>query len=55
MSPLSKGQALSIGVTSYDGRVFAGLFGDRDAMPDLDILAQCLDDALAELLATVEV
>ncbi|MGB2838899.1 MAG: wax ester/triacylglycerol synthase family O-acyltransferase [Actinomycetes bacterium] len=55
VSPLSKGQALSIGVTSYDGRVFAGLFGDREAMPDLDILAQCLDDALAELLATLDV
>ncbi|MEO8106464.1 MAG: wax ester/triacylglycerol synthase family O-acyltransferase [Actinomycetes bacterium] len=54
VSPLSKGQALSIGVTSYDGRVFAGLFGDRDAMPDLDVLAQCLDDALDELLETIE-
>lgn len=54
VSPLSKGQALSIGVTSYDGQVFVGLFGDRDAMPDLDVLGQCLHDALDELLATID-
>lgn len=50
--PLAKGQALSIGLTSYDGRVFYGLNADRDAMPDVDVLAQCLEDALAELLET---
>ena len=33
------GQALSIGLTSYDGGVYYGLNGDRDAMPDLDVLA----------------
>lgn len=54
VSPLTKGQALSIGLTSYDGHVFAGLFGDRDAMPDLDTLGQCLDDALVELLETLD-
>jgi WS/DGAT/MGAT family acyltransferase len=54
VSPLSKGQALSIGVTSYDGQVFFGLFGDRDAMPDLDVLGQCLHDALDELLASID-
>jgi diacylglycerol O-acyltransferase / wax synthase len=47
--PLAKGQAVSIGLTSYDGSVFYGLNGDRDAMPDLDVLGQCLVDALAEL------
>jgi hypothetical protein len=48
--PLAKGQALSIGVTSYDGKVFFGLYGDREAMSDLDVLAQTLRDALAELV-----
>jgi len=48
--PLAKGQALSIGLTSYDGKVFYGLNADRDAMPDVDVLAQCLGDALGELL-----
>ncbi len=51
--PLAKGQALSIGLTSYDGQVFYGLNADRDAMPDVDVLAQCLEDALTELLETV--
>ncbi|WP_018155372.1 WS/DGAT/MGAT family O-acyltransferase [Demetria terragena] len=47
--PLSKSRALSIGLTSYDGGVYFGLNADRSAMPDLDVLAQCLSDALAEL------
>ena len=47
--PLAKGQAVSIGLTSYDGGVYYGLNADRDAMADVDVLAQCLVDALAEL------
>ena len=47
--PLAKGQAVSIGLTSYDGSVCYGLNGDRDAMPDIDVLGQCIVDALAEL------
>jgi WS/DGAT/MGAT family acyltransferase len=48
--PLARGQAVSIGLTSYDGGVFFGLNGDRVAMPDLDVLGQCLVDSLAELV-----
>jgi WS/DGAT/MGAT family acyltransferase len=55
VAPLSKGQALSVGITSYDGKVFFGLFGDRDAMGDLDVLGQCLKDALEELLEAADV
>ena len=47
--PLARGQALAVGVTSYDGGVYFGLNADRDAMPDVDLLGQCLLDALAEL------
>jgi diacylglycerol O-acyltransferase len=50
--PLSTGHLLSIGVTSYDGDVFFGLNADRDAISDLDVLAQCLLDCLEELLDT---
>jgi diacylglycerol O-acyltransferase len=32
--PLARGQALAIGLTSYDGGVNYGLNGDREAMPD---------------------
>jgi WS/DGAT/MGAT family acyltransferase len=49
--PLAKGQALAIGLTSYDGRVHLGLNGDRDAMVDLDVLAEAVHSALAELVA----
>jgi diacylglycerol O-acyltransferase len=48
--PLLPGHALAIGVTSYDGRVFFGLDGDRDAVPDLDVLAQCVVESLEELV-----
>ena len=47
--PLAKGQALAVGVTSYDGGVYYGLNADRDAMPDVDVLGQSIVDSLAEL------
>ncbi|NUR05897.1 MAG: wax ester/triacylglycerol synthase family O-acyltransferase [Nocardioidaceae bacterium] len=50
VQPLLPGHALSIGVTSYDGHVFFGLTGDRDALPDLDVLGQCVTEALEELV-----
>jgi WS/DGAT/MGAT family acyltransferase len=49
VTPLAKGQALSIGITSYNGGVYYGLNADRDAMPDVDVLAQSIVDSLAEL------
>lgn len=52
--PLPKGQTLSIGLTSYNGRVDFGLNADREAMSDLDLFGQCLADALAELLDETE-
>ncbi len=52
VQPLLPGQALAIGVTSYDGGVYFGLNGDRDALPDLDVLGQCVSEALAELVDT---
>jgi diacylglycerol O-acyltransferase len=48
--PLLPGHALSVGVTSYDGWVHFGLDGDRDALPDLDVLGQCVSEALEELV-----
>jgi diacylglycerol O-acyltransferase len=48
--PLLPGHALSIGVTSYDGGVYYGLTGDRDALPDLEVLGQCVGEALEELV-----
>ena len=52
VQPLLPGHALAIGVTSYDGGVYFGLNGDRDALPDLDVLGQCIGEALEELVDT---
>ncbi|MBB3035648.1 WS/DGAT/MGAT family O-acyltransferase [Hoyosella altamirensis] len=47
--PLVKNQALSIGVTSYDGRIYFGFNADRAAMPDVDVFAAMLGESLDEL------
>jgi len=52
--PLAKGQALSIGLTSYNGGVYYGLNADRDAMPDVDVLGALIEESLAELVDTVK-
>jgi len=52
--PLSGRRAVAIGVTSYHSKVFFGIVADRDAVPDVDVLAQCIEDALAELVESVE-
>jgi WS/DGAT/MGAT family acyltransferase len=47
--PLSpQNHALSIGMISYDGRVYFGLAGDRDVVSDLDDLATALRESLRE-------
>ena len=50
--PLSpQNHALSIGLLSYDGGVFFGLAGDRDAIGDIDDLAGALEESLGEQFA----
>jgi diacylglycerol O-acyltransferase len=51
--PLLPNQALAIGITSYDGGVYFGLNADRDALPDLEVLGQCVTEALDELVDTL--
>ncbi|MFR9751192.1 WS/DGAT/MGAT family O-acyltransferase [Nocardia sp. 004] len=50
VSPLLRNQASSIGITSYDGRVFYGLNADRDAMADIGVLAAAVRDSMEEML-----
>jgi diacylglycerol O-acyltransferase len=52
--PLATGQALSIGLTSYDGGVYFGLNADRDAMYDADVLASLIEESLAELVEATD-
>jgi WS/DGAT/MGAT family acyltransferase len=47
---LPQDHALAVAIMSYNGSVDFGLLGDYDAMPDLDVFADYLDDALAELM-----
>ncbi|MFL5895384.1 MAG: WS/DGAT domain-containing protein, partial [Thermoleophilaceae bacterium] len=46
-----RNQALTVGILSYDGGVFFGLLGDRDAVPDIADAAAGVERGLAELVA----
>jgi diacylglycerol O-acyltransferase len=48
--PLVRGQGLSIGMTSYDGQVYVCLNADRDTVGDVDLLADLIEQELAELV-----
>ncbi|MET7620076.1 wax ester/triacylglycerol synthase family O-acyltransferase [Streptomyces sp. NPDC005408] len=50
MAPLARGQSLAIALSTYGGRVHAGLVADGKAVPDLDRLARSLGEELDELL-----
>lgn len=50
--PLAPGQGLSVGITSYDGRVFFGLNADRDSVGDVDVLAELIEQEIAVLVET---
>jgi diacylglycerol O-acyltransferase len=52
--PLGQGQALAIGLTSYDGGVYYGLNADWDAMPDVGVLASLIEESLGELVSSSE-
>ncbi|UVS81729.1 wax ester/triacylglycerol synthase family O-acyltransferase [Actinokineospora sp. UTMC 2448] len=48
--PLTRGHALAVGVTSYDGGVYFGLTADRASVSDVDVLAGELGESVAELV-----
>ena len=48
--PIATGFRVSIGNYSYLGRLFFGLTGDFDAMPDLDLLADGIRSGFDELI-----
>ncbi len=47
---LPENHALAIAIMSYNGNIDYGLLGDFDALPDIDVIADGIDLALAELL-----
>lgn len=50
--PLTGRRPLAIGITTYQGRAYFGIVADREAVPDVDVLAQCVDEAVEELVET---
>ena len=48
---LAGDRALAVAAISYNGRVCFGLIGDYEALPDIDVLATGITDALGELVA----
>jgi WS/DGAT/MGAT family acyltransferase len=51
MVPLTSNTALGIAIMSYDGQLNFGLTTDYDGLPDVDLLADELRSAIAELAA----
>jgi diacylglycerol O-acyltransferase len=47
---LAEGHSVFFAIMSYNGRLDISMLADRDAMPDVDTLAQALEDSLQELL-----
>ncbi len=48
---LPEDHALAVAIMSYDGKIDFGLLGDLDALPDIDAIAEGIEESLAELLA----
>jgi diacylglycerol O-acyltransferase len=51
---LPEDHALAIAIMSYNGQAYYGLVADYDAMPDLEYVAEAIEESLAELLAAAE-
>ncbi len=51
--PVAQSVRISIGILSYDGHLTIGVTGDYDAVPDIDVLCEAIERALAELVDAV--
>jgi WS/DGAT/MGAT family acyltransferase len=49
--PLGADLRITIGIASYAGRLAWGITGDHDSVPDLHVLADGIDQSVAELIA----
>ena len=52
--PLGDDRVLSIGVTSYEGKVYFGIVANREEVPDVELLSQLIVESLEELVDTVK-
>jgi diacylglycerol O-acyltransferase / wax synthase len=53
--PLADSHALSVGMTTVRNLACFGLYADSETLPDADMLARDINDAIAELLARARV
>jgi WS/DGAT/MGAT family acyltransferase len=51
--PIADRIRIGIAVTSYDGRLWFGITGDGNSMPDVDVVATGIENELSELVALV--
>ncbi len=51
---LARRHALAVAIISYNGSINFGLLADREAIDDLESIADYIDDSVRELLAVVE-
>ena len=47
---LPRDHALAVAIMSYNGKINFGLLGDYDALPDIGLIADGIESALAELV-----
>jgi diacylglycerol O-acyltransferase len=49
--PIADRHGLSIGVTTIRDQACFGVYADRELLPDADLVADAIDESVAELLA----
>jgi diacylglycerol O-acyltransferase / wax synthase len=52
--PIADRHALSIGMTTIKDEACFGIYADCEALPDADLLADCVDESVEELLAVAD-
>jgi WS/DGAT/MGAT family acyltransferase len=52
--PLTRNLSVVVGILSYDGTLHFGLWADRDAAADVEVLANGIEDAFTELLKVAQ-
>lgn len=52
--PLTRNLTVAVGILSYDGTLYFGLYADREAFRDVEVFAAAIEDSFAELLKRAE-
>ena len=49
LAPLARGHGLGVALSQFRDAIYIGIHADRDALPDIDKLAEALPGVIAEL------